>query len=290
MASTDTPFGMSFDELIAQVSAEGNAAPAEPIKTEGKAEATTSRLSFDEMVAQAQAGVAKEAVEAPSKAANEVERPLSFDELVAQAQAVATEEEPVTPKGAVVSNEAPASAKTDNNAAPLSFDALVAQAQTAAGISNASGAETTGKVWNPPSEEAPEEVNNEAETVEEAPDLDMNQPEAGAKEVPEAENQTEASEDKPEAKPTKSKRSKRKKAAPAEVPVVEDKTEDYRVELPQASSKADDSVTVETATMDTLFTPEEVASLRADIQTFVRRELKLALKGALKEVLNDFSK
>ena len=41
--------------------------------------------------------------------------------------------------------------------------------------------------------------------------------------------------------------------------------------------------------MERLFTQEEIASMRTSIQTFVRREFKRAMVGALKELLSEFS-
>ena len=40
--------------------------------------------------------------------------------------------------------------------------------------------------------------------------------------------------------------------------------------------------------MEALFTPEEVAALRADIRTLVRSEIKRAMVEAVKELLHDF--
>ena len=161
--------------------------------------------------------------------------------------------------------------------------------------------DTTPTNETPAKEEVVEETPAKGEVVEETPVDDiaegvpaMNPPETEEKsDVKEAvksetseEKQeiasSEVKEDAPKAKPASKSRKKKKTAAPEEKP--EDKTEEYRVNLGQETASVEVA-----ATMERLFSEEEVAALRADIQSFVRKEFKRAMVGAMKELLTEFN-
>ena len=113
---------------------------------------------------------------------------------------------------------------------------------------------------------------------------------SGAKaEEPKEEPKAEESKEGPKAEEPKKKASKgkgkraKKAETPAEPPV--DQTEDYRVDLEPKAKKPSESLT-----LDTLFTEDELADLRKDIRTLVRREIKSAVVDAVKELFHEFSK
>ena len=110
-------------------------------------------------------------------------------------------------------------------------------------------------------------------------------PETGAMNPPET-----AAEPPKEKKPTKSAKKTKaaKKASPSKTELPEDNTESYRVSLtPTEETEANGKET--TSVMERLFSEEEVAAMRADIRHFVRKEFKLALVDAMKELLTDFN-
>ncbi len=80
-----------------------------------------------------------------------------------------------------------------------------------------------------------------------------------------------------------------------------DTTGDYKVDVlgeakaaeesgsEQKSNLPDDRRSMYPASMESLFTKEELEELRADIRAFVRREIKTAMVGAMKDLLTELS-
>ena len=242
----DTPFNLSFDQLLAKMNGENP-----DVETPATTESTP--------------------VPATEAHATEAHTP-TFEELVAQAQANATptNSQPVnsvkTPASVVESTpvETPAPTHTPT------FEELVAQAQANAKVE---------PVKEEPVKEEPvkeEPVKEEPVKEEPATTETMNPPE------------TPVIAEKPkETKPAKS--TKKSKAAKSKTEVPEDKTEEYRVNLTPAEESNKTEKTTDTSMMDRLFSEEEVAAMRADIRHFVRKEFKLALVDAMKELLTDFN-
>lgn len=303
-----SPFNMSFDALVAQVTGnQGNTAPA---VQETKAEPVTSTELVTSTEPAAESVQASTPASTPSVETSSPETgALSFEDLVAKSQAQAagtplTQEEKhedVEPTPVV---EEPAETATES----LSFEEQIAQAQ-AAQTAVVSAAE------EPKTEETKAEESTEAatETAVTEEVKEKTAPETAAETVAEtgsaesAENPAaaESAEDKPEEKKKRRRRKKTKDIAEetAEEKVQDEKpadiTEEYRVDLPGVTGSKEDpvvniSVSVETKsddnTINSLFTPEEVAAIRADIRSFVRKELKLAVVDAVKELLNDFNR
>ena len=289
-----TPFNMTFDEIMARAEkgeplvVETPASPAQtaPVSTaETSATATSSHTpTFEEMVAQAQANAAGTAP-APVEETPAVKTPAPAVETPVEETPAPTVETPHTP----------------------TFDELVAQAQAKAAISTDTAPakeevveETPAKEEvveeTPVKEEIVEETPAKEEVVEETPVKEevvedvpvMNPPESAETSNVKEEAKPETSEKEvPKAKPASKSRKKKKTAAPEEKP--EDKTEEYRVNLGQ-ETEAKETASVEVATtMERLFSEEEVAALRADIQSFVRKEFKRAMVGAMKELLTEFN-
>lgn len=259
-----TPFNMTFDEIMARAEkgeplvVETPASPAQTASVstaETSATATSSHTpTFEEMVAQAQANAAGTAP-APVEETPAVKTPAPAVETPVEETPAPTVETPHTP----------------------TFDELVAQAQAKAAISTDIA---------PAKEEVVEETPAKEEVVEDVPV--MNPPESAETSNVKEEAKPETSEKEvPKAKPASKSRKKKKTAAPEEKP--EDKTEEYRVNLGQ-ETEAKETASVEVATtMERLFSEEEVAALRADIQSFVRKEFKRAMVGAMKELLTEFN-
>ena len=244
----DTPFNLSFDQLLAKMNGE-NPDVETPATTEAHAtEAHTP--TFEELVAQAQAN----ATPTNSQPVNSVKTPASV-----------VESTPV---------ETPAPTHTPT------FEELVAQAQANAKV-------------EPVKEEPVKEEPVKEEPVKEEPVKEEPVKEEPVKEEPattETMNppETPVIAEKPkETKPAKS--TKKSKAAKSKTEVPEDKTEEYRVNLTPAEESNKTEKTTDTSMMDRLFSEEEVAAMRADIRHFVRKEFKLALVDAMKELLTDFN-
>lgn len=256
--------------------------------------------SFDDMVAQAQNNTAAEPAGDPkaTETASKQDAPapsseLSFDDLVAKAQAEAAGT--TQPDGGTKADEAPASAETvqetkadassqnaeaKTSSEPETFDEMVAKAQ----------AQATGTPAEKP-EEKTEEVQPEIPDASDTKPTETQE----AKEVSEDKNDPEDGKEAKEEKPKKTRKTRKKKAeekpeeGAEEAPI--DTTDNYRVDILEngvttemVNGRADNS------TMDVLFSPEEVAAIRKDIRAFVRKELKMAMVDAMKELLNDFSK
>ena len=217
---------------------------------------------------------------------------LSFDQLLAQMNGGNPEAEtPATaptaaPAESASAEQTPRPASTTESHTPT-FEELVAQAQ-------ANAAQATETTTEPVKEEPVKEEPMKEEPVKEEPvkeepvkeePVKEDLPETGAMNPPET-----AAEPPKEKKPTKSAKKTKaaKKASPSKTELPEDNTESYRVSLtPTEDTEANGKET--TSVMERLFSEEEVAAMRADIRHFVRKEFKLALVDAMKELLTDFN-
>ena len=285
----DTPFNLSFDQLLAQMNG-GNpeaetpataptAAPAESASAEQTprpASTTESHTpTFEELVAQAQANAAQTntAPAAPatpvtpvpaSTAAPEASHTPTFEELVAQAQANAAQ-------------------ATETTTEPVKEEPVKEEPVKEEPVKEEPVKEEPVKE-EPVKEEPVKEEPVKEEPVKEEP-VKEDLPETGAMNPPET-----AAEPPKEKKPTKSAKKTKaaKKASPSKTELPEDNTESYRVSLtPTEDTEANGKET--TSVMERLFSEEEVAAMRADIRHFVRKEFKLALVDAMKELLTDFN-
>ena len=285
----DTPFNLSFDQLLAQMNG-GNpeaetpataptAAPAESASAEQTprpASTTESHTpTFEELVAQAQANAAQTntAPAAPatpvtpvpaSTAAPEASHTPTFEELVAQAQANAAQ-------------------ATETTTEPVKEEPVKEEPVKEEPVKEEPVKEEPVKE-EPVKEEPVKEESVKEEPVKEEP-VKEDLPETGAMNPPET-----AAEPPKEKKPTKSAKKTKaaKKASPSKTELPEDNTESYRVSLtPTEDTEANGKET--TSVMERLFSEEEVAAMRADIRHFVRKEFKLALVDAMKELLTDFN-
>ena len=265
----DTPFNLSFDQLLAQMNG-------------GNPEAETP-------------ATAPTAAPAESASAEQTPRPAStteshtptFEELVAQAQANAAQTNTAPAAPATPVTPVPASTAAPEASHTPTFEELVAQAQ-------ANAAQATETTTEPVKEEPVKEEPMKEEPVKEEPvkeepvkeePVKEDLPETGAMNPPET-----AAEPPKEKKPTKSAKKTKaaKKASPSKTELPEDNTESYRVSLtPTEDTEANGKET--TSVMERLFSEEEVAAMRADIRHFVRKEFKLALVDAMKELLTDFN-
>lgn len=291
----DTPFNMSFEDLVAQVEANGaspmNGTPAvsAPVPNTTVAEQNTIAQPADSQPAAPTTG-------------------LSFEDMVAQAQANAginqESSNSTSAENAVnqESNNSTSAASTSQPAGGLSFDEMVAQAQAnAAKTEEVKTPSETEQVMTPP-EETPAENTASDTAAEETPAENTSAEEKPAEDVPTeantqadeatAEESNTVEETKPAAK-TKGRSKKKSKAKePVETPPVpEDNTSDYAVDLTGKATQAIvETATVESdaSSMETLFTPDEVAALRKDIRSFVRKEIKMAMVDAMKELANEF--
>lgn len=96
--------------------------------------------------------------------------------------------------------------------------------------------------------------------------------------------------EKVEKKPGKTRKKTAKKTAAEETKEpLPDMTDSYRVDLPGKTSTEvpDDRRGMYPASMESLFTKEELEELRADIRTFMRREIRTAMVGAMKDLLKE---
>ena len=96
--------------------------------------------------------------------------------------------------------------------------------------------------------------------------------------------------EKAEKKPGKTRKKTAKKTAGEETKEpLPDMTDSYRVDLPGKTSTEvpDDRRGMYPASMESLFTKEELEELRADIRTFMRREIRTAMVGAMKDLLKE---
>ena len=295
----DTPFNLSFDQLLAQMNG-GNpeaetpaTAPTAALTESAPAEQTPRPAStteshtptFEELVAQAQANAAQTntAPAAPatpvtpvpaSTAAPEVSHTPTFEELVAQAQANAAQ---ATETATEPVKEEPVKEE------PVKEEPVKEEPVKEEPVKEEPVKEEPVKE-EPVKEEPVKEEPVKEEPVKEEPVKEA-LPETGAMNPPET-----AAEPPKEKKPTKSAKKTKaaKKASPSKTELPEDNTESYRVSLtPTEETEANGKET--TSVMERLFSEEEVAAMRADIRHFVRKEFKLALVDAMKELLTDFN-
>lgn len=262
-------FNMTFEELLKQAGGT-EAAPATEVpaveetapSSEPMAPAEVSKTEGEEMSFEAM-------VEAAQKAqAAKTDVPLDMNP---------PEEPKEEPKA-----EEPFP-KTEEAAQQVSFDDLVRQAAAA---QNGETAKAEERKEEPKVEESKVEEPKAEEPKVEKPKEEEHKVEELKVEEPKAEEpKVEESKEESKAKPKKAAKGKKGKKAetPAEPPV--DQTEDYRVDLEPKVQKSSGSLT-----LDTLFTKEELADLRKDIRTLVRREIKSAVVDAVKELLHEFSK
>ena len=305
----DTPFNLSFDQLLAQMNG-GNpeaetpataptAAPAESASAEQTprpASTTESHTpTFEELVAQAQAHAAQTntAPAAPatpvtpvpaSTAAPEASHTPTFEELVAQAQANAAQATETTTEPV---KEEPVKEEPVKEE-PVKEEPVKEEPVKEEPVKEEPVKEEPVKE-EPVKEESVKEESVKEEPVKEEPvkeePVKEDLPETGAMNPPET-----AAEPPKEKKPTKSAKKTKaaKKASPSKTELPEDNTESYRVSLtPTEDTEANGKET--TSVMERLFSEEEVAAMRADIRHFVRKEFKLALVDAMKELLTDFN-
>ena len=241
---------------------------------------TVFNMSFDDLVKQvAENGGAGTASQAPAPAPAPAPVPEdSFEAMVAQAQA-ASANVPAPAPSVSGTAKAPETVPED------SFEAMLARAQ--AGASLAAPEPEPAKEEPAKEEPKPELVKEEPkpEPVKEEPKPEPASGVEGAMNPPEEPVKEEkADKDKPAKEKPKRSRSK-KKDAPDTVEAPEppeDRTESYRVDVFGDKPK-------ESLSMDVLFTKEEVAAFRQMLQVFVRTELKMAMVGAMKELLHDFA-
>lgn len=273
MSNMDTPFNMSFDDLLAKVGQAETAPPvtetnpqvsnppASPAGETATEPASGGEMTFEALVAQAQAQAASTMSETgtnPPVTESKTETNTAASESVPETPAVneTSAEDPVA--------ETPAKEKAEDAAAE-SMSETPAVNETA-------------------SEESAAEV-----PVEEK--KDATGPETAENNMPaESADKSAKTESKPKRRPRKKKKDAETEVDTAnteEMEKPEDQTENYRVDLLGDDTKSE-SPTANITGMDALFTPAEVAAIRADIRKFVRKEFKMAVVDAMKELLNDF--
>lgn len=248
--SNETPFGMSFDELLAQVNGGGNAAQTEPAAPAPAQTATTPQETKSETPAAA-----------PAQSTEE----LSFEELARRASMAAMQSE--TPADAEVSEESK-EPQEESKDVPEETKEIPEE-----------------------SKDVPEETEVPEESKTDTADVQATETEETDVPAMNPPGEKDATEQSPgDKKPAKRSRKKKTKAAePVEKP--EDMTESYKVDVTGSAKEPEAAEgTKPELSMDVLFTPEEVAAIRKDIRTFVRKELKMAMVDAMKELLHDFSK
>ena len=271
----ETPFGLTFETLLEQMNQTGQISAAKPSTAQaapqpapanaGTSQPSAPPMSFEELERQIQGNTAQAAMPepaaqaaAPEPAAQAVAPAQSLDDAVKTAQENAQKKPGVSfddlvkmsAVNAGITQAAPAqAAPAQQPSRALSFDEM---AEQAIGRVNA---QVSGAAMNPPASEEPAK----AEPAKAEP--------AKAKKT---------------AKTAKKAEEKTAKKAEEKTELPEDITENYRVDLSAGKQPAKGGA------FEALFTKDEVESLRADIRAFVRRELKLAMVGAMKDVLHDF--
>lgn len=301
---------LSFDDMFAN--AQGEAASQMPSfgdmfagaqdtvqagasQVQGAAPETAQTPSFDDMfadvqnTAQADASQVQETAAGADQSANNEpanDQPAipSFDEMFAQFQQASQSAAQSISFGAFINTPQD----------PESHNEQPAGDEAQAGAEDKGQAEET-SVKESQAEEIP--VQNEAEIKDEAP---------AVKEVDKAPagDTAQAETDKKEAeagKPAKRTRKSKKSAAKEEKKdPLPDITADFKVdvlgegtpEMAAPAAKAEESpasnMDNQPLAMETLFTPDEIAAFRTDIRAFVRREFKMAMVGAVKELLKEF--
>lgn len=266
---------ISFDNVQQQNSQSASVPSFEDMFAQAKGPANT-QISFDDMFAQAQNNAQ------PAEDAG-----ISFDAMAAQAQ-----------PSAEVNTASNAPAEQVQQAAGISFDELMAQAQASTDASTALNAPIdpaqpstdTGISFDAVAAQA--NIDTKAKEDIQAPaDTDTK-----AKEDDQANTDKPAKAEAPAKaeKPKKVKESKGKKQGTkkeeAQGEPLPDTTDDYKVDLaavqPGNTKLETQPAGASALSMDSLFTPKELASFRADIHAIIAHEFKQALVGVTKEFLN----
>lgn len=305
--TTQTP---SFDDMFAGAQ---NAAPADTAQAQEAVAGAAQTPSFDDMFADAQNTVPANASRAQETAAGAAQTP-SFDDMFAGAPNTVPANASQTETAAETSQPA-----KDQPVIP-SFDEMFAQSQQTAqpAAQGISFDEFINAPQDPASDNnniqpAGSEAKTETQAEEAAAEETPAQEEAGAKEeapvvkedgkTPVKDTAQAEEEGKgPEAgKPTAKRSRKSKKTAKEEEKKepLPDITADFKVDVLGESKSGETPATKaeegpasdadsQPLAMDALFTPDEIAAFRADIRAFVRREFKLAMVGAVKELLKEF--
>ena len=319
MSNTD-PFLMSFEEIKAQADANMRADKAgqEPA-SEG---AGTTGATFLDMVNAAERKLAsketdggQEAAKASEPAGASAPIDLNFDDMFAQAQSM-------TQSGAGATGSPAAGATGSPAGTELNFDDMFAQAQAAqaaqASVTENAYAEHTASSQQDTVAETPPALDISFDGLYEAAggdaaagavsfdaiaDMGAAMPKPKAEE-PKAEEPKASGASK---KSSGKKNAKKKDEEPKEP--LPDTTEEYKVDLNQETGRSEDKPAeaaasaqeepaadapsqvreVYPSSMMSLFTKEEIKTLRETIRTFVRREIKLAMVGAMNDLLSEFS-
>ena len=259
--------------------------------------------------------------ELPTTGANTAGQPLSFDELLARAAGGAgqtsaiddlfteTQEQTQAESAPAQTDTPEPAADVKTAAAEVSFDELFAGAGTSEipGMNSpAVQPEKTEESVQPENtavtepentaaaepEKTEESVQPENTAITEPENTAMTEPEKTEEAVqPENTAATETVQpEKAEKKPGKTRKKTAKKTAGEETKEpLPDMTDSYRVDLPGKTSTEvpDDRRGMYPASMESLFTKEELEELRADIRTFMRREIRTAMVGAMKDLLKE---
>ena len=294
------PFAMSFDEIKAQADANMKADKGEV--TTQTTTGTSKGKSFLEAVEEAQQKLAKGTDKnEESQTSESGSTGISFDNVTAQTESTSTNATPSFDD---------MFAQAEN--ATASFDDMFAQAEKNSNTEAPEKAEGTGTLnisFDDLAQAAEPSVGSEKSGAISFDNIvDQAQQALNKAEEPKAE---EPKAEKKSGKTTKSKKKEDEKTEP-----LPDTTEDYKVDLnPEGEKNKDAKVdqaksekktekksagkTSKTTKVDTdlkdsfgmesLFSPDEIVAFRKDIQTFVRKEFKNAMVGAVKELLTEFS-
>ena len=287
----------SFDDLFAQANESKAVSPETTTQQTNIQSSATNQagnaqtMSFDDLMATAQAETATDqTANAPA---------VSFDDLMANAQTeTATDQTANTP--AVSFDNVMANVKAETatdqaaNVPAVSFDNVMAEIEAQTGVGQGiSETEFDGCINKPVIEEpvaaealkvAEEPVAAEVPKVAEEPVATETSKVA---EEPVATETSKVAEE-PQKKRAGGRRSKKTVEFKEPLPDI---TEDYKVDILGENKKEAEPMaqTDEALSMGSLFTQEEINAFRADIRTFVRKEFKRAMVGAVKELLTEFS-
>ena len=263
-----------------------------------------SGMSFEDMFNQAQSGqlgnsASIETVFEQNQTANENDQAAASSKPEEKVQE--NEQENSFPMNAPEQEEKPDTQKKEQAAGPMSFEDMMRQAQNELQAMEEPSKEEAAKE-EAAKEEVPEETAKEE--VPEEPSKEEVPEEAAKEEVPEEPSKEEvpeeAAKEEVHEEPVKGKKSGSRKSKKKEDPepkeVIPDNTEDYKVDIlgenqsvpGSESNETDDRRSLYPKSLNNLFTQDEIATLRADIRTFVRKELKMAVVGAIKDLLADF--
>ena len=271
---------LSFDELLAR--AAGGAGQTSAIDD-----------LFTETQEQTQAESAPAQTDTPEPAADvkTAAAEVSFDELFAGA---GTSEIPGMNSPAVQPEKTEESVQPENTAVTEPENTAAAEpekTEESVQPENTAVTEPENTAAAEP-EKTEESVQPENTAITEPENTAMTEPEKTEEAVqPENTAATETVQpEKAEKKPGKTRKKTAKKTAGEETKEpLPDMTDSYRVDLPGKTSTEvpDDRRGMYPASMESLFTKEELEELRADIRTFMRREIRTAMVGAMKDLLKE---